>query len=96
MILTLFRSDVVRFPSPGSINPDDSVDLTRLSSLNSTKTWRELGALAEDGAAGSEEQVFYQLLGKGGPTANSAAFHIVFSSAFQRVRAAKSCMVTTV
>src|ERR1700722_3082743 len=45
----------------------------------------ELGTLAEDGAAGSEEQVLYQLLRKGGPTANAAAFHIVFSSDFHRV-----------
>lgn len=46
---------------------------------------RELGALAEDGAAGSEEQVFYQLLREGGPTANAAAFHIVSSSNLHRV-----------
>src|SRR5580704_19007007 len=45
----------------------------------------ELGALAEDGPAGSEEEVFYQLLRKGRPTANAAAFHIVFSSEFHRV-----------
>ena len=45
----------------------------------------EFGALAEDGAAGSEEQIFYQLLRKGGPTADAATFHIVFSSEFDRV-----------
>ncbi len=45
----------------------------------------ELGALAEDRAARSEEQVFYQLLRKGGPSANAAAFHIVFSSDLYRV-----------
>src|SRR5258708_18502064 len=46
---------------------------------------RELGALAKDGAAGSEEQVFYQLLRKGGASANAAALHIVFSSDLHRV-----------
>ena len=46
---------------------------------------RELGPLTEDGAARAEEQILYQLLRKGGPTANAAAFHIVFSSDFYRV-----------
>ena len=46
---------------------------------------RELGALAEDRAARSEEQVFYQLLRKGGPSANAAAIHIVFSGDLDRV-----------
>jgi hypothetical protein len=41
---------------------------------------RELGTLAEDRAARSEEQVFYQLLRKGGPSAQAAAFHVVSSS----------------
>jgi hypothetical protein len=45
----------------------------------------ELGALAKNGAAGSEEQIFYQLLRKGGPSANAAAFHIAFSSDLHRV-----------
>lgn len=45
----------------------------------------ELGALTKNGAAGSEEQIFYQLLRKGGPSANAAAFHIVFSSYLHRV-----------
>src|SRR6516162_8909019 len=46
---------------------------------------RELGALAEDRAARSEEQVLYQLLGNGGSSANTSAFHIVFSSNLDRV-----------
>src|SRR6516164_8666652 len=46
---------------------------------------RELGALAEERAARSEEQVFYQLLREGGPSANSAAFHIILSSDLNRV-----------
>ena len=41
---------------------------------------RELGTLAEERAARSEEQVFYQLLREGGPSANPAAFHIILSS----------------
>ena len=45
----------------------------------------ELRALAEERAARSEEQVFYQLLRKGGPSANAAAFHIAFSSDLHRV-----------
>ena len=44
----------------------------------------ELRALAQDRAAGSEEQVFYQLLRKRGPAANAPAFHIIFSSDFHR------------
>src|SRR6266852_1072837 len=32
-------SDVGSIPIARSINPDDSVDLTRLSSLNSTEKW---------------------------------------------------------
>jgi hypothetical protein len=39
---------------------------------------RELGALAEDRAARSEEKVFYQLLRKGRPSANAGAFDIAF------------------
>jgi len=46
---------------------------------------RKLGAFAEDRTARSEEQVFYQLLRKGGPSANAAAFHIVRSSDLHRV-----------
>ena len=46
---------------------------------------RELGALAKNGAAGSEEQIFYQLLRKGGPSANAAAFHIVSNGDLHRV-----------
>ena len=46
---------------------------------------RELGTLAEEGAAGSEEQIFYQLLRKGGPSSNAPAFHIVFSRDLHRV-----------
>jgi hypothetical protein len=46
---------------------------------------RGLGALAEDRPPRSEEQVFYQLLRKGGPPANAAAFDIVFSSNLHRV-----------
>ena len=46
---------------------------------------RELGALAEDRAARSEEQIFYQLLRQGGPSANTAAFHIAFGSDLHRV-----------
>ena len=45
----------------------------------------ELGALAKNGAAGSEEQIFYQLLRKGGPSAYAPAFHIVSSSDLHRV-----------
>jgi hypothetical protein len=45
----------------------------------------ELGTLAKDGAPGSEEEVFYQLLRKSGPAANAAAFHIVFSGDLHRV-----------
>ena len=46
----------------------------------------ELGTFAQDRAAGSEEQVFYQLLRKGGPSANAvAAFHIVFRSDLYRL-----------
>ena len=33
----------------------------------------------------SEEQIFYQLLRNGGPSANAAAFHIVFGSDLHRV-----------
>jgi hypothetical protein len=40
---------------------------------------------AEDRAAGSEEQVFYQLLRKRGRSANAAALHIVFSGNLHRV-----------
>ena len=46
---------------------------------------RELGALAEDRAARSEEQVFYQLLRKRGASTNAAAFHIVFRSVLNRL-----------
>jgi hypothetical protein len=46
---------------------------------------RELGALAEDRAAGSEEQVFYELLRKRGPAANARSFHIAFRGNFHRV-----------
>ena len=46
---------------------------------------RELGALAEDRASRPEEQVFYELLGKGGPSANAPAFHIVFRCDLDRV-----------
>jgi hypothetical protein len=41
---------------------------------------RELGALAEGRAARSEEKVFHELLRKGGPSANAAAFDIAFRS----------------
>src|SRR5579859_1714950 len=41
---------------------------------------RELGCLADNRAARSEKQVFYHLLREGGPSANAAAFHIIFSS----------------
>jgi hypothetical protein len=53
--------------------------------LPRTNSATELGALAEDGATRSEEQVFDQLLRKRGPSTNAAAFHIVFSSDFNRV-----------
>jgi hypothetical protein len=46
---------------------------------------RGLGALAEDRAPRSEEQVFYQLLRKGGPSPNAATFDIVFNSDLHRV-----------
>ena len=46
---------------------------------------RELGALAEDRTSRSEEKVFYQLLRKGGPSANGAGFHILFSCDLDRV-----------
>jgi hypothetical protein len=46
---------------------------------------RELGAFAENRAARSKEQVFYQLLRNGGPSANADAFQIVFSSDLHRV-----------
>ena len=39
--------------------------------------------LRRNGAAGSEEEVFYQLLGKGGTSARAAALHIFFSSVLQ-------------
>ena len=45
----------------------------------------ELSALAEDGAAGSEEQVFDQLLGEGGASAKATAFHVVFRSDLDRL-----------
>jgi hypothetical protein len=56
---------------------------------------RELGALAKYGAAGSEEQVFYQLLRKSGPSANAAAFDIVFSSDLHRVPIESMMLVET-
>jgi hypothetical protein len=46
---------------------------------------RELGGLAQDRAARSEEQVFYQLLRKGGPSAKAAALPIVFGSNLHRM-----------
>ena len=46
---------------------------------------RELGALAEDGASRSEEQVFYELLRKGGPSADATAFHIIFRCDLDRL-----------
>jgi len=46
---------------------------------------RELGALAKEGAASSEEQIFYQLLREGGASANATAFHIAFSCDLHRV-----------
>ena len=60
--------------------------MRRLPRTNSA-TWDkcELRALAEDGAAGSEEQVFYELLRKGGPTPHAAALYILFSCNFHRV-----------
>ena len=42
-------------------------------------------ALAEDGTNGSEEQVFYQLLGDGGSSAGALAFQIVLGSDFDLV-----------
>src|SRR4029077_9962590 len=42
----------------------------------------DLCALAENRAARSEEQVFYQLLRNGGSSASAAAFQIVFGSDF--------------
>src|SRR5580658_6594582 len=45
----------------------------------------ELGALAQDRAAGSEEQVFYQLLRKRRPAADPPALQVPFSSYFHRV-----------
>ncbi|SPE44079.1 hypothetical protein SBA7_290007 [Candidatus Sulfotelmatobacter sp. SbA7] len=40
--------------------------------------WYQCGlcAFAEDGAAGSEEQIFYELLGNGGGSASALAFQI--------------------
>ena len=46
---------------------------------------RELGTLAEERAARSEEQVFYELLRKRGTSAQAAALHIVFGGDFDRV-----------
>ena len=46
---------------------------------------RNFGSLAEDRAARSEEKIFHKLLRNGGPSANAAAFHIVFSSDLYRV-----------
>ena len=39
---------------------------------------RELRAFAEDGAAGSEEEILDQLLGESGAAAGAAALHILF------------------
>src|SRR5271156_4964509 len=70
--------------------PFDHVKVELQNSLLAEEQFRhwdkcELGAFANDGASGSEEEVFYQLLRKSGPTANAAAFHIVFSGDFHRV-----------
>ncbi len=46
---------------------------------------RELGALAQDRAAGSEEQVFYQLLRERGPSVNALDFQISLRSDFDRL-----------
>ena len=46
---------------------------------------RGLRALAKERSARSEEQVFHQLLRKGGTSANAAAFHIFFGSDLDRV-----------
>ena len=44
---------------------------------------RELGALAEDGAAGSEEQVLNELLRQSGASTKAATLQIVFSGDFR-------------
>ena len=40
----------------------------------------KLSAFAKQGAAGSEEDVFHQLLRNGGPAAKTATFEIILSS----------------
>ena len=70
--------------------PFDDVDVELQNALLAEDQFgnrdkRELGALAEDRASRSEEQVFYELLRKGGPSANAAAFHVVFSGDLDRV-----------
>ena len=70
--------------------PFDHVEIEFQNALLAEDQFRhrdkcQLGALAEDRAARSEEQVFYQLLRKRGASTNAAAFHIVFRSVLNRL-----------
>ena len=56
---------------------------------------RDLRALAKERSARSEEQVFYELLRKGGTSAHAAAFHIFFGSEFDRVPIEAMVLVET-
>ena len=73
----------IRTINPGA--PFDHVEVDLQDALLAEKELGqrhecELGAFAEDGAAGSEEEVFYKLLGNGRGSADATAFPIVVRS----------------
>ena len=88
----------VRTINPGS--PFDHIEIDLQDALLAKKELGdghqcELGAFAEDRAAGSEEEVFYKLLCNRGSSAGAAAFPILVSSDLDLVPVEAMVLVET-
>jgi len=79
-----------RFSAINAGTPFDQVEVELENALLAEHEFghrdeRGLSSLAQEGAAGSEEEVFNQLLRKRGASARASAFHVFLGGEFNRL-----------